>query len=105
MDLDAADGDGLYDLILDADKDGDLTMDELIRGVARLKGQARSYDLQMLLRQMNFLTDHVDRLNRKFLEKGSLAVLQDLGDLAGTSENDVGNEGHAYQLMKGSAWR
>ena len=24
-------GDGLYDLILDADKDGDLTMDELIR--------------------------------------------------------------------------
>jgi len=102
MDLDAADGDGLYDLILDADKDGDLTMDELIRGVARLKGQARSYDLQMLLRQVNFLTDQVDRLNRKFMDKGAgSAALQDFGP----ATEDVGNEGHAYQLMQGSAWR
>ncbi|CAE7262782.1 unnamed protein product [Symbiodinium necroappetens] len=90
MDLDAADGDGLYDLILDADKDGDLTMDELIRGVARLKGQARSYDLQMLLRQVNFLTDQVDKLNRKFMDKGAgSAALQDFGP----ATEDVGNEG------------
>eukprot|EP00913_Durusdinium_trenchii_P010002 g9388.t1 len=57
MDLDAADADGLYKLIHDLDQDGDLTMDELIRGVARLKGAARSYDLQMLLRQVSALTD------------------------------------------------
>ena len=34
-------GDGLYDLILDADKDGDLTMDELIR--QRVAPQAVSF--------------------------------------------------------------
>lgn len=64
MDLDAADADGLYELIHDLDQDGDLTMDELIRGVARLKGTARSYDLQMLLRQVLALTESVDKLKR-----------------------------------------
>lgn len=51
MDLDVADADELYKLILDLDQEGELTVDELIRGVARLKGSARSCDVQMLLRQ------------------------------------------------------
>ncbi|CAK9029168.1 unnamed protein product [Durusdinium trenchii] len=77
MDLDAADADGLYKLIHDLDQDGDLTMDELIRGVARLKGAARSYDLQMLLRQVSALTDSVDNLNKRLVSKsrGSLETM------------------------------
>ena len=74
--------------------------------------------------KVNFLTDQVDRLNRKFMEnKGAgSAALQDSRSVAvpsvASSEQcsphaqdftevteDVGNEGHAYQLMKGSAWR
>mmetsp|Transcript_35630 Transcript_35630/g.82275 ORF Transcript_35630/g.82275 Transcript_35630/m.82275 type:complete len:553 (-) Transcript_35630:32-1690(-) len=103
MDLDADDGDGLYDLILDADKDGDLTMDELIRGVARLKGQARSYDLQMLLRQVNLLTDGVDRFQKRFAENMRGTMSANMQEIT-SGTDDVGNEGHAYQLMKGSAW-
>jgi len=43
QDLDAGDADYLYDLLDDGD--GNLTVGELISGVARLKGAARSIDL------------------------------------------------------------
>jgi len=43
QDLDAGDADYLYDLLDDGD--GNLTVGELIAGVARLKGAARSIDL------------------------------------------------------------
>lgn len=102
MDLDAADADGLYKLIHDLDQDGDLTMDELIRGVARLKGAARSYDLQMLLRQVSALTDSVDNLNKRLVSKsrGSLETMgQDSENI-----NDTGGEGQLAHLMKGAAW-
>ncbi|CAJ1342845.1 unnamed protein product [Effrenium voratum] len=104
MDLDAADADGLYELIHDLDADGDLTMDELIRGVARLKGTARSYDLQMLLRQVLALTNAVDSLSRRVDKdnpsgaRGSIVPEED-----GSSE--VGGEATASVLMTGSAWR
>jgi len=103
MDLDAADADGLYELIHDLDQDGDLTMDELIRGVARLKGTARSYDLQMLLRQVLALTDSVDKLKRSVDRKSRGESDQDEIELNDTS--DTGGEGRVAHLMKGAAWR
>lgn len=87
MDLDAADADGLYELIHDLDQDGDLTMDELIRGVARLKGTARSYDLQMLLRQVLALTESVDKLKRS-VDRRSRAN-QDEIELNDTSDREA----------------
>mmetsp|Transcript_65275 Transcript_65275/g.155978 ORF Transcript_65275/g.155978 Transcript_65275/m.155978 type:complete len:808 (+) Transcript_65275:158-2581(+) len=46
MDLDASDIETLYKLI-DADDDGQITVEELIAGVGRLKGSARSIDLAL----------------------------------------------------------
>jgi len=102
MDLDAADADGLYALIHDLDQDGDLTMDELIRGVARLKGTARSYDLQMLLRQVLALTDAVDLLKRS-VDRKTRSNEADQDDIE--LQNDTGGEGRVAHLMYGAAWR
>jgi len=49
MDLDASDADTLFHII-DDDMNGHLTVDELIRGVSRLKGPARSIDMAMQMR-------------------------------------------------------
>ncbi|CAK0802712.1 unnamed protein product [Prorocentrum cordatum] len=54
MGLDAADGDALFDLI-DANGDGRLSVCELVEGVSKLKGGARSLDLLSCLRRQDKL--------------------------------------------------
>merc|ERR1719203_1208029 len=48
LDYDASDADMLFQLI-DKDGDGTLTVDELIEGMATLKGTARNMDVKLLL--------------------------------------------------------
>jgi len=50
MNLDVSDGKLLFELIDSENQDGKITVDELIRGVARLRGPARSIDVKALLR-------------------------------------------------------
>ena len=98
----AQDTDGLYDLIRDDIHEGrlqGLTMEELVRGMGRLKGTARSYDMQLLLRQVASLMNHVERLNRGVLAGKHAEPLPLL------HAEDVGKEGQARQLMQGVAWR
>eukprot|EP00928_Gymnodinium_smaydae_P072432 TRINITY_DN55790_c0_g1_i1.p1 TRINITY_DN55790_c0_g1~~TRINITY_DN55790_c0_g1_i1.p1 ORF type:complete len:665 (+),score=113.52 TRINITY_DN55790_c0_g1_i1:161-2155(+) len=51
MELDTSDAVQLHNL-LDEDHDGVVTMDELIRGTARLKGAARSFDLLSMVHEV-----------------------------------------------------
>ena len=67
--------------------------------MGRLKGAARSYDMQLLLRQVGSLMNHVERLNRGVIS-GKHAE-----PLPGSHEEDIGKEGQARQLMQGVAWR
>ncbi|CAK0907089.1 unnamed protein product [Prorocentrum cordatum] len=54
MGLDASDGEALYDF-MDTDKNGDVSVKELIDGVSKLKGAARSLDLHMCLKRQDEL--------------------------------------------------
>merc|ERR1740121_91829 len=53
MDYDVSDASLIFYLI-DEDGDGTLTADELIEGMASLKGGARNIDVKMLMRQSRF---------------------------------------------------
>merc|ERR1712048_1383803 len=55
MELDAGDAETLWSLLDDGD--GHLTADELIKGVARLKGAARSIDLATLMHEHRHLKE------------------------------------------------
>merc|ERR1711966_165424 len=50
MGLDTGDADALFEF-MDKDKDRNVSIDELIEGVSKLKGAARSLDLLMCLRK------------------------------------------------------
>mmetsp|Transcript_43704 Transcript_43704/g.117484 ORF Transcript_43704/g.117484 Transcript_43704/m.117484 type:complete len:92 (-) Transcript_43704:60-335(-) len=52
MNLDISDGCLLFDLILAHDGDGKIGKDELIDGIAHLRGPARSIDVKALRRQL-----------------------------------------------------
>jgi len=54
MGLDAADGDALFEF-MDKDKDRNVSAEELIEGVSKLKGSARSLDLMMCLERQEEL--------------------------------------------------
>lgn len=74
MDLDVTDVDQVFHLI--ANTNGEITSDELISGVARLKGGARAIDVAKLLREVSFLKEIL------FVAFGVDAEDVDLGDLA-----------------------
>jgi len=61
MDLVASDVDLLFDLIDNGD--GLITVEELIEGVSKLKGNARSIDLQLLMRELSRVQDNMTELS------------------------------------------
>lgn len=63
MELDAGDADHLFTL-MDQQTDGEMTLDELVGGVNRLKGAARSLDLITLMRDLHLILDHVKHLEK-----------------------------------------
>merc|ERR1712228_215440 len=64
MEIDASDAPTLFDL-LDESKDGYLTCDELVKGVAKLKGGARSIDLATLMCEQRVLLAEVAQIQAK----------------------------------------
>eukprot|EP00928_Gymnodinium_smaydae_P071305 TRINITY_DN5492_c0_g1_i2.p1 TRINITY_DN5492_c0_g1~~TRINITY_DN5492_c0_g1_i2.p1 ORF type:complete len:261 (+),score=28.67 TRINITY_DN5492_c0_g1_i2:1183-1965(+) len=67
MELSTDDVDKLYGLLDDGDQR--LEADELIKGVARLKGTARSIDLAILMQDMQRLLHYTERLSLKVEEQ------------------------------------
>mmetsp|Transcript_18242 Transcript_18242/g.42495 ORF Transcript_18242/g.42495 Transcript_18242/m.42495 type:complete len:782 (+) Transcript_18242:59-2404(+) len=67
MDLDASDVDMLFHII-DDDYDGHLTVDELVRGVSRLKGPARSIDLAVQMRDYKVLHANLEELTKSVMD-------------------------------------
>jgi len=59
MDLDMRDSDTLF-MLIDEDGDGEITVEELIQGVARLKGPARSIDLNIMKIQQQKLSEMIE---------------------------------------------
>lgn len=54
MELDASDADDLFDLIdTEGNGDGQVSVDELVKGVSHLKGAARSIDLILFMKEFN----------------------------------------------------
>jgi len=58
MELNPGDVDALFQMMDDGD--GTLTVDEVIKGVAKFKGVARNLDLHMMLREQRQLKRHVE---------------------------------------------
>merc|ERR1712039_1085208 len=61
MELDTSDAKRLFSLI-DSSNDGQITLEELTVGVAKLKGAARSLDVQTLMRDHAALRESVEGL-------------------------------------------
>jgi len=59
--VDVAEGEQLFHL-LDTDKSGGVDSRELINGLLRLRGNAKSLDVALILREVNRLFDQVDQL-------------------------------------------
>eukprot|EP00930_Biecheleria_cincta_P013389 TRINITY_DN11962_c0_g1_i1.p1 TRINITY_DN11962_c0_g1~~TRINITY_DN11962_c0_g1_i1.p1 ORF type:complete len:616 (+),score=107.00 TRINITY_DN11962_c0_g1_i1:92-1939(+) len=74
MDLDLSDVDLLFELLDDGD--GKLSADELVRGVARVRGAARSIDLNQAMRKQDELRARVDDITRA-VEFTKMAAVQD----------------------------
>merc|ERR1711920_79551 len=80
MDYDASDASLLFHLI-DENGDGLLTVDELITGMASLKGGARNIDVKLLLRQslLGLMKNtSMDSSGRKLTSAESLGLLEGL---------------------------
>merc|ERR1712232_1527438 len=73
MDLDAGDGAKLFDL-LDESNDGQLSYDELVKGVSKLKGVARSIDLNTLMCDQRVLLDYAAQILAKLNERQPIQV-------------------------------
>lgn len=63
MELDTSDASNLFSFI-DQSNDGQITLDELVKGVAKLRGPARSMDLTVLMREHNSLSHTVKALEK-----------------------------------------
>eukprot|EP00930_Biecheleria_cincta_P013392 TRINITY_DN11962_c0_g1_i5.p1 TRINITY_DN11962_c0_g1~~TRINITY_DN11962_c0_g1_i5.p1 ORF type:complete len:570 (+),score=90.88 TRINITY_DN11962_c0_g1_i5:92-1801(+) len=74
MDLDLSDVDLLFELLDDGD--GKLSADELVRGVARVRGAARSIDLNQAMRKQAEIRARVDDITRA-VEFTKMAAVQD----------------------------
>merc|ERR1719291_703754 len=86
MDYDVSDASLLFYMI-DKDGDGILTVDELIEGMASLKGGARNIDVKLLMRQ-----SRVGRLQKQSRRDGNRMSAADalrLDERAGLSDNDT----------------
>eukprot|EP00811_Abedinium_folium_P033177 NODE_6160_length_1699_cov_6.294529.p1 GENE.NODE_6160_length_1699_cov_6.294529~~NODE_6160_length_1699_cov_6.294529.p1 ORF type:complete len:474 (+),score=75.91 NODE_6160_length_1699_cov_6.294529:153-1574(+) len=64
MDIEVDNPELLFEFLDDGD--GEITLDELIRGTARLKGQARSMDVVGLITRCQDLREVIGRLNDRF---------------------------------------
>ncbi|CAK0839410.1 unnamed protein product [Prorocentrum cordatum] len=80
MGLDASDGEALYDF-MDVDKTGDVSVKELIDGVSKLKGAARSLDLHMCLKRQDelhqTLRDMHPEIGQRLKDRRGLAFASD----------------------------
>ncbi|CAK0800467.1 unnamed protein product [Prorocentrum cordatum] len=89
MDYDISDAGLLFHLI-DADGDGSLSVDELIQGMAMLKGTARNIDVKLLIRQslvgrMQSATP-TDRLGKRISASEFLKRIESDSSIMGTPE-------------------
>ncbi|CAJ1401320.1 unnamed protein product [Effrenium voratum] len=70
------DGDALFSMIDDGD--GVITLDELIKGVARLKGQARGVDLALVRACITELSQDIMKMQQKMKRRPDIFI--ELGD-------------------------
>merc|ERR1712167_435516 len=75
MDLSVGSADLLFSLI-DLDGNGDLTLEELVKGVGRLKGDAKSWDVLNLIRIVTDLQESVEKIQAKVCGSNEGAVLK-----------------------------
>jgi hypothetical protein len=69
MDIEVGDGDLLFDFLDNGD--GQVTLLELIRGVARLKGNARSIDLVFMMRKLGEVANTLDEMQSERSSDGA----------------------------------
>jgi hypothetical protein len=86
MDYDISDASLLFYLI-DKDGDGSLTVDELIEGMAALKGGARNIDVKVLMRQSRF--GKLQGQTRRDLKRMTAADALRLVETTGLNHNDL----------------
>ncbi|CAK0842987.1 unnamed protein product, partial [Prorocentrum cordatum] len=76
MELDVSDAASVF-LLVDKDGDGTLTPEELVQGVALLKGAARSIDLHMLRREVESIRDLIATTIRRDTKETASGKSQD----------------------------
>jgi len=64
--VDVTEGEELFHL-LDTDRSGGVDSRELINGLLRLRGNSKSLDVALILREVNHISDQVDRLEDTLL--------------------------------------
>jgi len=74
QDIDVSDANLVFDLLDTDNSDGGLTPDELIKGVTRLRGNAKSFDLICIMHMIRTLTEEVWQIDKK------LSSLCDIGE-------------------------
>ncbi|OLQ12306.1 hypothetical protein AK812_SmicGene3784 [Symbiodinium microadriaticum] len=72
----AKDGQDLFEMIDDGD--GQVTLDELVKGVARLKGQARNVDLALLGQRVGELRSEISTMQQTYTTLSSTSALERL---------------------------
>lgn len=70
------DGQDLFEMIDDGD--GQVTLDELVKGVARLKGQARNVDLALLAQRVGDLRREIFTMQQTYTTLSSASALEQL---------------------------
>merc|ERR1712039_787147 len=80
----------LFDL-LDADSNGELTLEELLVGAPRIKGNASSIDVACIMLQLNRLEDMIGRGALMHLREGSTNGFS----LHGHQHSHSGGKNHA----------
>merc|ERR1711879_627075 len=64
LDLDVSHAQSLFEM-LDTDDSGSVSIDEFVEGCVRMRGGARSIDVNLVLMQCRKLTDKINHLYRK----------------------------------------
>lgn len=76
MDFDASNAQRVFELIEGDDGDDKLSAEELVNGVAKLKGSAKSIDLLDLQRHFNKVERSVQRVERGLVDCGVISLLE-----------------------------
>jgi len=87
MQVDVDDTDAVFELI-DVDGDGDLTVEELVAGMSRLKGSAKAYKLAELRKSLMNMKSDVSELKEQFTQQMRATKRNSSSDLQ-LSSSDV----------------